>query len=380
MHIADMTMFYAPSSGGVRTYLDAKRHRLNALADARHTLLVPGERHVYIAQDHRVDVPATPLPFSNGYRFPLTRRPWRRALNEVRPDLIEAGDPYTVGWAAIASARELDIPLIAFYHSDLPTMISNRLGGWSRSLINGYISRLYDHYDRVLAPSRVMAERLEGLGIKEVRVQPLGVDLTTFRPELRDEQVRVELGLDDDTRLLVFAGRGSQEKNLSTLLETMRRLKSGTSTQRYHLLMIGSSMPTQVPDNVTVINHFCPTAEIARYFASSDALLHAGTQETFGLIVLEAMACGIPVVAARAGALTENVPEECGMLCRPLDSEDMARSIQALFENDAKAMGRRARAHVEHHHDWDIVVQGVMQHYRELLGISHTATVSAQHG
>ena len=75
MHIADMTMFYAPSSGGVRTYLDAKRHRLNALADARHTLLVPGERHVYIAQDHRVDVPATPLPFSNGYRFPLTRRP-----------------------------------------------------------------------------------------------------------------------------------------------------------------------------------------------------------------------------------------------------------------------------------------------------------------
>lgn len=376
-----MTMFYAPSSGGVRTYLDAKRHRLNAMADIRHTLLVPGGRQLYLEQGHRVDVPATPLPFSNGYRFPLTRHPWLRALRDVRPDLIEAGDPYTVGWAAIAGARELDIPVIAFYHSDLPTMISNRLGNWSRSLIDNYAARLYGHYDRILAPSRVMAERLDGLGIKEVRVQPLGVDLKTFRPELRDAQVRAELGLDDSTRLLVFAGRGSQEKNLPILLETMRRLQSDTTNpKRYHLLLIGSSMPPQVPDNVTVINHFCPTAEIARYFASSDALLHAGTQETFGLIVLEAMACGIPVVAARAGALAENVPEACGMLCRPLDSEDMARSIAALFENDVKAMGRQARLHVVRHHDWDIVVQSVACHYRELLGNSNTATVSIQHG
>ncbi|MBZ5486299.1 glycosyltransferase family 1 protein [Halomonas aquamarina] len=380
MHIADMTMFYAPSSGGVRTYLDAKRHRLNAMAGARHTLLVPGERQLLQENGHRIDVPATLLPFSNGYRFPLTRRPWLRALRDVRPDLIEAGDPYTVGWAAITGARELDIPAVAFYHSDLPTMMSNRLGGWSRSLIDSYITRLYAHYDRIFAPSRVMAQRLEGLGIKGVRVQPLGVDLNTFHPELRDANVKVELGLKESTRLLVFAGRGSQEKNLPTLLQTMRRLQGNVLQQRYHLLLIGSSMPTQVPDNVTVINHFCPAAEIARYFASSDALLHAGTQETFGLIVLEAMACGIPVVAARAGALAENVPEACGMLCRPLDSEDMARSIQTLFENDAQAMGLRARLHVERHHDWDIVVQGVMHHYRELLGNSSTATAGVQHG
>lgn len=379
MHIADMTMFYAPSSGGVRTYLDAKRRRLNAAADIRHTLLVPGEAYTHQADDHRVNVPAAPLPFSNGYRFPLTRGPWRRALRDVRPDLIEAGDPYTVGWAAIAGARELDIPLVAFYHSDLPTMISNRLGNWSRPLINTYIKRLYAHYDRVLAPSNVMAQRLEGLGIQHVRVQPLGVDLTTFHPSLRDDSVKIELGLSEDTRLLVFAGRGSQEKNLHILLETMHKL-ADRGSQPFHLLLVGSSMPTQVPDNVTVINHFCPTAEIARYFASSDALLHAGTQETFGLVVLEAMACGIPVVATHAGALAENVPEGCGMLCQPLNSDDMVQSILALFENDARAMGQKARAHVERHHDWNIVVQGVTHHYQELLGISTTAGVSVQHG
>ncbi|MFC0339033.1 alpha-1,6-mannosyltransferase [Kushneria avicenniae] len=379
MHIADMTMFYAPSSGGVRTYLDAKRRRLNATANIRHTLLVPGEDYTHLDDDHRVNVPAAPLPFSNGYRFPLTRGPWRRALRDVRPDLVEAGDPYTVGWAAIAGARELDIPLVAFYHSDLPTMISNRLGAWSRPVINTYIQRLYAHYDRVLAPSNVMAQRLERLGIQHVRVQPLGVDLKTFHPSLRDDSVRTELGLSEETRLLVFAGRGSQEKNLHILLEAMQKL-SHQSCPPCHLLLVGSSMPTQVPDNVTVINHFCPTAEIARYFASSDALLHAGTQETFGLVVLEAMACGIPVVATRAGALAENVPEGCGMLCAPLDSDDMMRSILALFENDARAMGQRARAHVERHHDWNIVVQGVTNHYQELLGISTTARASVQHG
>ncbi|MFC0267996.1 glycosyltransferase family 4 protein [Kushneria aurantia] len=380
MHIADMTMFYAPSSGGVRTYLDAKRRRLNAMPGIRHTLLVPRQPGERDEDTSRYRVSASPLPFSGGYRFPLTREPWRRALLDLRPDLIEAGDPYVTGWAAIDAARQLDIPLMAFYHSDLPTMISNRSGRWSRPVIENYIKRLYSHYDRVLAPSRIMAERLERNGIERVHVQPLGVDLQTFHPRYRDAAVRSELGLDESTRLLIFAGRGSQEKNMHILLEAMRRLKTLDAEHPYHLLMVGSSMPTRVPDNVTVINHFCPASEIARYFASSDALLHAGTQETFGLVVLEAMACGTPVVATRAGALAENVPESCGELAHPLDGEDMAQRICTLFERDGEALGERAREHVERHHDWDIVVRGVLGHYRELLGVTAPEATSVQHG
>ena len=113
--------------------------------------------------------------------------------------------------------------------------------------------------------------------------------------------MRAELGIDENTHLLIFAGRGSKEKNLPVLLDCMKRLG-----RRYHLLLVGSSMPASVPDNVTVIDEFCPATQVARLMASADALLHAGDQETFGLVILEAMACGIPVVAVAAGAFRGN--------------------------------------------------------------------------
>ena len=135
------------------------------------------------------------------------------------------------------------------------------------------------------------------------------------------EQLAAELGLADTTRLLVFAGRGSREKNLPVLLDCMRRLG-----KHYHLLLVGSHMPTHVPANVTIINHFCPATQVARLLASADALLHAGDQETFGLVILEAMASATPVVAVRAGAFGEIVNEQCGRLCQANDGPAMAQA------------------------------------------------------
>lgn len=361
LHIADMTMFYAPASGGVRTYLEAKHRRLQLYSGVRHSILVPGSSY----QQHAgiYEVPAPALPFGKGYRFPIRRGPWRNLLRSLRPDLIEVGDPYMTAWAALDAGRRLDIPVIGFYHSDLPLLVSNRIGGWLGTNMNGYVSRLYGSFDRVLAPSQVMADKLTALRVRNVYVQPLGVDLETFSPTRRDAHLRSELGLEDDCRLLIFAGRGSREKNLHVLLETARILG-----RPYHLLLVGSSMPHRVPDNVTVIDQFCPASEVARLLASSDMLLHAGNQETFGLVALEAMASGIPVVAARAGALPELVPPHTGRLCRPLDARSMALTVQELFEDDPQRLGRQARQHVEAHHAWDAVVAGLLAHYHAVLG------------
>jgi len=102
--------------------------------------------------------------------------------------------------------------------------------------------------------------------------------------------------------------------------------------------------------------------------ASCDVLLHAGNQETFGLVALEAMASGIPVVAARAGALPELVPFYSGRLCRPLDPRAMAHTVRELFEDDPRLLGVQARQHVEAHHAWDAVVAGLLAHYHAVLG------------
>lgn len=361
MHIADITMFYAPASGGVRTYLDAKHHRLDAMPGVRHSLLIPGASATH--NDGIYHVPAPPLPFGKGYRFPVRLAPWCNVLRTLQPDLIEVGDPYLTAWAALEARRQLDVPVIGFYHSDLPLLVSNRMGNWFTPNVEAYVSKLYGNFDRVLAPSQVMADKLRRLGVKEVHVQRLGVDLNMFNPSHRDSQLRARLGIPDTTRLLIFAGRGSREKNLPVLLDCMRHLGN-----RYHLLLVGSSMPAGVPDNVSVINQFCPPQEVAGLLASADLLVHAGDQETFGLVILEAMASGTPVVAVNAGAFGEIVSEACGRLCPPNDGKAMASAVQGIFDDGVRKLGAQARSHVEQHYAWDSVVNGLLEHYQAVLG------------
>ncbi|MCU0118793.1 glycosyltransferase family 1 protein [Pseudomonas sp. B2M1-30] len=356
-------MFYAPASGGVRTYLDAKHRRLGHRSGIRHSLLIPGAH--LSEQDGVYTVPAPALPFGKGYRFPLRLAPWRNVLQDLQPDLIEVGDPYLTAWAALDARRQLDVPVIGFYHSDLPLLAGNRVGHWVTPNVEAYVSKLYGNFDRVLAPSQVMADKLRSLGVRNVFVQPLGVDLRTFHPDARDQGLRAALGIAEDARLLIFAGRGAKEKNLPVLLKCMQRLGP-----RYHLLLVGSSMPAAVPDNVSVIDGFCPAPQVARLMASADALVHAGDQETFGLVILEAMACGIPVVAVAAGAFEEIVSEPCGLLCAPNNPQLMANAVRELFSRNPAILGRLARQHVERHYAWDTVVDSLLGHYHAVLGHS----------
>lgn len=368
MHIADVTMFYAPASGGVRTYLQAKHQVLAHVPDLRTSLLVPGAERDSLGNHHTL--PALRLPLGQGYRFPLRARPWREALVALAPDIIEAGDPYVTAWAALDAGQRLGVPVVGFYHSDLPRLMGDRFGRQVCRRLKRYVVNLYRRFDSVLAPCQVMADRLREWGLDNVRVQPLGVDLQRFHPRRHDPALRQELGLAPETRLLVFIGRNSREKNIDILLATMKRL--GRS---YHLLLMGPGMPHQVPSNVTAVDRCCGIHEVARVLASSDAMLHAGTRETFGLIAQEAMASGIPVVGARAGALEENVPLGAGILCRPLDPEAMADACQSLFSNDLAASGRYARRYVERHFSWDSAMKVLLQHYRQLHACSESHVI-----
>lgn len=358
LHTADITMFHAPSSGGVRTYLQAKHRVLNA-AGVRTSLLVPGAERDSLGDLHTLAAPH--LPLGQGYRFPLRRRAWREALIELSPDLIEAGDPYVTAWAALEAGQRLGVPVVGFYHSDLPHLMGDRFGERVRDRLIRYVVDLYRRFDSVLAPCQAMAERLKEWGVANVRVQPLGVDLERFHPRHRDASLRARMGIGEEKRLLIFVGRFSREKNIDVLLATLQRLGSD-----YHLLLMGPGMPTRVPANVTAVSRCCGVHEVATALASSDALLHAGTRETFGLIAQEAMASGLPVIGARAGALIENVPLGGGILCPPLDPEAMSEACRALFANDIAASGRFARHFVERRFGWPTVIGELLDHYRTL--------------
>lgn len=361
MHITDITMFYAPQSGGVRTYLTAKHRAFTAMPGVRHSIVVPGAADSEADGVHTVAAP--PIPFGHGYRFPLRTGAWNRRLQQLRPDVIEAGDPYRLPWAALAAGERLGVPVVGFYHSDLPRLVGARFGrGWSR-LAERYVRRLYPHFDLTLAPSRVMADYLDGLGVPRVAVQPLGVDTALFHPAKRDANLRRELRLSERTRLLVFAGRGAREKNIPLLLETLRRLGPG-----YHLLLVGPGMPTQdIPANVTVYPQYFDGAVLARWLASADAFIHAGAQETFGLVVLEAMASGLPVIGVNAGAVAELVAPGSGILADRATARALAEATEYLFLLNLRAIGGLARTRVEARWSWDSVFPQLLAHYARLI-------------
>ena len=358
MHIADVTLFFAPRSGGVKRYLTAKHHHLNLVPGMRHSLLVPGPHD---AENVPGIFELKSPRLAGGYRVPLRPWRWRSTLRGLAPDVIEAGDPYHLAWAAIGAADDLGIPAVAFAHSDLARVLRCRFGRAVGAVTERYLRQLYSRFDLVMAPSRTIAAQLARIGVERVVVQNLGVDGDTFHPRRRDEDLRGKLGLAAGVRLLVFAGRMAREKQIPLLVEALARLGSG-----YHLLLVGGAARAALSANVTVLPYEQDGARLARLLASADALVHAGVHETFGLIVIEAMACGRPIVGMHSGAMTELIDDGVGVLAGRCDASALACAIAALYERDWQQMGRNARTRVEARYAWSSVFALQTERYQRL--------------
>lgn len=362
MHVVDATLFFSPTSGGVKRYLLAKHEWMRAHTNWRHSLVVPGEYDAF-APDDVSTVAGGRVPGAFNYRLPLNPQRWSRIIDALEPDLIEVGDAFHPAWAASRVANRRGIPLIGFYHSNFPELAGRRLGNGVRKLIEWYVRLTYERCEQVLAPSRYMCEYLHGIGVQQATFQPLGVDVDTFAPARPARDLRAELGLPRATRLLVFAGRFSAEKNIPVLMEAFRRLGAP-----YHLLLIGGEHSGREA-NVTRLPYCRDNRELAGYFSAADAFVHAGVHETFGLVLLEAMACARPVVAMRAGAVPELLDERAGQLAEPREqpagtAENLADAINALYGRDLQALGAAARAHVVRNYSWTRVLQGLMARYQ----------------
>ncbi len=367
MHVVDATLLYSPTSGGVKRYLLAKHEWIRSRTNWRHSIVVPGEcdRHL---PDGVSTVAGRLVPGTFNYRLPLNPLRWARAIDRLEPDIIEIGDVFHPAWAAASVAQRRGIPLISFYHSNIPMLAGRRLGTAVQKLFEWHVRQTYLRCDQVFAPSRYMCQYLQELGVGHASVQPLGVDLETFSPERRGRDLRAELTLPADTRLLVFAGRFSREKNIPILVEAFGKLGAP-----YHLLLVGGAERGREA-NVTRLPYCRDNRELARIFASADAVVHAGTHETFGLVVLEAMACGRAVVGMRAGAIPELMDPGAGILAEPHGdpatcATNLAAAIAALYERDLEALGAAARRHVVTNYSWSRTLQSLMGSYQAAIGV-----------
>lgn len=362
-HLLDTTMMYAPRSGGVKRYLNAKSSWLAARRpEIRHTLVVPGAR-TRIDSEGLVTVSAARLPFGDGYRMPASVTKWASILRSCDPDIIEAGDVFVPGHAALEAGEALGVPVVGFCHTDAAALAALHLGDWAEQPTFTFWAQAYQRFDQVIAPSRHTAARLAEAGVEKVTVLPLGVDTELFHPSRGDRNKLIrKLGLPQQARLLVFAGRAAREKNVESMVAAVERLGAP-----YHLLLIGAGRDVRSSSQVTSVDYERDPLKLASLVASCDAFLHANENEIFGLVVLEAMAAGLPVIGPNKGGVGELIDESVGQHADSSDPEGLAAAIEALFARDVAQLAQQARRRAETRHGWDITFESITQLYSGLI-------------
>ena len=344
----------------MRTYLLHKRRHILESTPHSHLLIVPGARDEVIADERATTVTiASPhVPGSPHYRLMLRNRAVRGALERFRPDLIECQDAYNLPWAAIGHRKRYpSTALVAAYMTDFPTVYVERplskvlgraLGAGLGRLCYSYCGALYRRFDAVFALSANGGlAKLRSLGIEDIGVVPLGVELGEFGPGRRDPRLRHKLGLTDGQPLLIYAGRLDGEKKPDVVVEAFSRLPQEVGAK---LALIGEGPLRDQIDalgdtNIIMPGYIDNRAELARWLASADIYVSAMADETFGVSIIEAQASGLPVVGVAAGAMIDRVTEAVGRLGPVDDAEAMARNILSLWTSDRAVIAGQARSH-----------------------------------
>ena len=363
----DLTQSWSEVGGGVRTYLLHKRRHIVEATPHRHLMIIPGAADSVVDEDRTVTVTiASPhIPGSPNYRMMLRNGAVRDALKRFRPDLIECQDAYNLPWAAIAHRKaNPQTALVAAYMTDFPTVyverpLSKFLGGTIAGALSRvcyrYCGALYRRFDSVFALSENGgAAKLRSLGIEQVDVVPLGVELGEFGPERRDEKLRRKLGLDPAQPLLIYVGRLDVEKRPDVVVDAFRRLPRELGAR---LALIGEGplredIAKLGDDRIVMPGYMRSRAELAKWLGSADAYVSAMANETFGVSIVEAQAAGLPVVGVAAGAMIDRVTESTGRLGPVGDSAAMAENIISVLSAGRGAMADAAQAQA-HQFSWD---------------------------
>jgi alpha-1,6-mannosyltransferase len=355
----DLTQSWSEVGGGVRTYLLHKRRHILEATPHSHLMIVPGDRDAVVEAERAITVTvASPhVPGSPHYRLMLRNGAVRAALERFRPDLIECQDAYNLPWAAIRyRKRAPDTALVAAYMTDFPTVYVERplsrvfggsVAGALSRICYSYCGALYRRFDAMFALSENGgAAKLKSLGIPDLDVVPLGVELGEFGPGRRDSRLRAQLGLNDGQPFLIYVGRLDGEKKPDVVVEAFRKLPAALGAR---LALIGEGPLREEieaigDDRIVMPGYMKSRSELAQWLASADVYVSAMADETFGISIIEAQASGLPVVGVAAGAMIDRVADSVGRLGPVGDSEAMARNILDVWQSDRQAMAAHARA------------------------------------
>ena len=319
-----------------------------------------------------VGVPSIPFPGRGEYRFPLALSPRvRRDLRDFAPQVVHVSSPDLVGHRAVSWARGRKVPVLASVHTRFETYPRYYNMAWAEPLLEAMLRRFYRRCDALVAPSESMAQVLRAQRMNyDIGIWSRGVDRTVFNPQRRDREWRRALGIADDAVTIGFLGRLVMEKGLDVFADSIDDLaRRGIA---HKVLVIGEGparewFEARLPG--AVFAGFQSGPDLARAVASMDVLFNPSVTETFGNVTLEAMACGVPVVAAAATGSQSLVDDRGnGRLIAPGAIHAFAEALRGYILDPALRARHGAAGEARAaDFSWDAINQTVADTYLRLI-------------
>jgi len=369
VRIAFFTETFLPKVDGIVTRLTKTLQHLVAAGDEVLIFCPEGAPDSYLGAKV-VGVPALPLPLYPELKLALPRPAVSEALEQFRPDLVHVVNPAVLGLGGIWLAKSRNLPLVASYHTHLPKYLEHYGMGMLEPLLWELLKAAHNQASLNLCTSTAMVAELAAKGIQHTALWQRGVDTDLFRPELRNESMRARLhGPYDDTgNLLLYIGRLSAEKQIERIrpvLEAMPQTRLalvGDGPHRQQLERCFEGTPT------TFVGYLAGQ-DLASAYACGDAFLFPSSTETLGLVLLEAMAAGCPVVGADRGGIPDIVSDgENGCLYDPDQPHSLTTAVQRLLgESQTRACLRQAARQEAERWGWAGATDQLRGYYRKVL-------------
>jgi phosphatidylinositol alpha 1,6-mannosyltransferase len=307
------------------------------------------------------------------HRLALPTQPRvRRELLAWRPTLVHAASPFGMGLAARAAARALGVPFVTSYHTNWSAYSSFYQMGALRGTAWHYLRWFHNGGARTYCPTQAVQDELAARGFQHMALWSRGVDSARFNPLFRSAALRARLGVTDDMVLAIYVGRLGAEKGLGIALQGMREVMEA-APGRVRCAIAGDGpyadeARAMAPEGTVFMGRLTGDA-LSEFYASADVFMFPSATDTFGNVLLEAMASGLPVVGADVGPTRELLAGRNGVTFVPGDAADFARRMLELVTDAGwrASLGRNALGFARQC-TWDRVWDALVDDYCAVMG------------
>jgi len=370
LKIAIITETFLPSTDGVVTRLT---EAIKYLRKHNHEVIVicPDLGTTEFEGAIIEGVKATNLPFYRSRPFALPNKRVKDLLEKHQPDLVHVVNPAMLGVSGVKYASKLNFPLLASYHTHVPKYMDYYNLYPFKPILWWYFKRLHNQAELNLCTSQAVKNELDEHGFNNVHVWKRGVAIDRYHPSYYSQEMRSRLtNGETDKKLLVFVGRLAPEKEIHKL----KPLLEERSDVRLAIVGDGpirEQLEQKFEGTNTVFTGFLHGDELNQAFSSADAFIFPSITETLGLVILEAMASGLPVIAAKSGPTMEQVEDErTGLLFENEDTSSLITAVEKLEDPDLlQSMRENAREEAEKF-SWTKPSEQLLEFYEKLLGVS----------